>query len=69
MIIDTLAAAAKNALYPPVIRNALHAVIAQDPLSLPAGKYTVDGDNLFLPSPKAKRARWPNSARSTIVST
>ena len=48
MIIDTLAAAAKNALYPPVIRNALQAVIAQDPLSLPAGKYTVDGDNLFF---------------------
>jgi YhcH/YjgK/YiaL family protein len=47
MIIDTLTAAAKNALYPPVIRNALQAVIAQDPLSLPAGKYTVDGDNLF----------------------
>lgn len=48
MIIDTLAAAAKNALYSPVIRNALQAVIAQDPLSLPAGKYTVDGDNLFF---------------------
>jgi uncharacterized protein, YhcH/YjgK/YiaL family len=48
MIIDTLAAAAKNALYPPVIRNALQAVIAQAPLSLPAGKYTVDGDNLFF---------------------
>jgi YhcH/YjgK/YiaL family protein len=48
MIIDTLTAAAKNALYPPVIRNALQAVIAQDPLSLPAGKYTVDGDNLFF---------------------
>lgn len=48
MIIDTLAAAANNALYPPVIRNALQAVIAQDPLSLPAGKYTVDGDNLFF---------------------
>ncbi|MFT4292755.1 YhcH/YjgK/YiaL family protein [Enterobacter sp.] len=48
MIIDTLATAAKNALYPPVIRNALQAVIAQDPLSLPAGKYTVDGDNLFF---------------------
>jgi YhcH/YjgK/YiaL family protein len=48
MIIDTLAAAAKNTLYPPVIRNALKAVIAQDPLSLPEGKYTVDGDNLFF---------------------
>ena len=48
MIIDTLTAAAKNALYPPVIRNALQAVIAQDPLSLPEGKYTVDGDNLFF---------------------
>ncbi|HED3855557.1 YhcH/YjgK/YiaL family protein [Enterobacter soli] len=48
MIIDTLTAAAKNALYPPVIRNALQAVIAQDPLSLPTGKYTVDGDNLFF---------------------
>lgn len=48
MIIDTLAAAANNTLYPPVIRNALQAVIAQDPLSLPEGKYTVDGDNLFF---------------------
>ena len=48
MIIDTLAAAAKNALYPPVIRTALQAVIAQDPRSLPAGKYTVDGDNIFF---------------------
>ncbi|MGR5943918.1 YhcH/YjgK/YiaL family protein [Enterobacter sp. C4G1] len=48
MIIDTLATAAKNALYPPVIRTALQAVIAQDPLSLPAGKYTVDGDNIFF---------------------
>ncbi|MGS4681404.1 YhcH/YjgK/YiaL family protein [Enterobacter soli] len=48
MIIDTLTAVAKNALYPPVIRNALQAVIAQDPLSLPEGKYTVDGDNLFF---------------------
>lgn len=48
MIIDTLAAAAKNALYPPVIRTTLQAVIAQDPRSLPAGKYTVDGDNIFF---------------------
>lgn len=48
MIIDTLTAAAKNAFYPPVIRKALQAVIGQEPHSLPPGKYTIDGDNLFF---------------------
>ena len=48
MIIDTLTAAAKNTFYPPVIRRALQAVIQQEPHTLPAGKYTVDGDNLFF---------------------
>jgi YhcH/YjgK/YiaL family protein len=48
MIIDTLSAAAKNAFYPPVIRKALQAVAQQDPHTLPPGKYTVDGDNLFF---------------------
>ena len=48
MIIDTLTAAAKNTSYPRAIRKALHAVIAQDPHTLPAGKYTVEGDNLFF---------------------
>ena len=48
MIIDTLNAGAKNAFYPPVIRKALQAVAQQDPHSLPPGKYTVDGDNLFF---------------------
>ncbi|HHT7529428.1 TPA: YhcH/YjgK/YiaL family protein [Raoultella planticola] len=48
MIIDTLSAAAKNAFYPAVIKKALQAVAQQDPHTLPPGKYTVDGDNLFF---------------------
>lgn len=48
MIIDTLFNAEKNSFYPPVIRKALRAVIQQEPHSLPPGKYTVDGDNLFF---------------------
>lgn len=48
MIIDTLAAATNHPFYPPVIRKALQAVIAQDPHALPAGKYTVEGDNIFF---------------------
>lgn len=48
MIIDTLTAATKNTFYPSVIRRALQAVAQQDPHSLPPGKYTVDGDNLFF---------------------
>ncbi|MEN0613259.1 YhcH/YjgK/YiaL family protein [Klebsiella indica] len=48
MIIDTLTAAAKNNVYPPVIRKALQAVLQQDPQTLPPGKYTIDGDNLFF---------------------
>lgn len=48
MIIDTLTAAAKNSFYPPVIRQALLAVLQQEPHALPPGKYIVDGDNLFF---------------------
>ncbi|MBA7843358.1 YhcH/YjgK/YiaL family protein [Klebsiella sp. RHBSTW-00484] len=48
MIIDTLTAAAQNSFYPPVIRKALQAVLQQEPHTLPPGKYTVDGDNLFF---------------------
>lgn len=48
MIIDTLTAAAKNSFYPPVIRKALQAVLQQEQHTLPPGKYTVDGDNLFF---------------------
>ncbi|VTN13930.1 Domain of uncharacterised function (DUF386) [Raoultella terrigena] len=70
MIIDTLAAAAKNTFYPSVIRQALQAVAQQDPHSLPPGKYTVDGDNLFFTVVEGPDApRWRNSVRSTIVST
>lgn len=39
MIIDTLTAAAENELYPPVIRQALQAVLQQQPHALPPGKY------------------------------
>ncbi|PLM95370.1 YhcH/YjgK/YiaL family protein, partial [Klebsiella variicola] len=42
MIIDTLTAAAENELYPPVIRQALQAVLQQQPHALPPGKYTVE---------------------------
>lgn len=48
MIIDTLTAAAKNSFYPPVIRQALLAVLQQEPHALPPGKYIVDSDNLFF---------------------
>jgi len=48
MIIDTLSRAEKTTFYPAGIRQALHAVIAQDPHTLPPGKYIVDGDNLFF---------------------
>ena len=48
MIIDTLTAAAENELYPPVIRQALQAVLQQQPHALPPGKYTVESDNVFF---------------------
>lgn len=48
MIIDTLTGAEKNTFYPAAIRQALRAVIQQAPHTLPAGKYTVDGDNIFF---------------------
>ncbi len=38
MIIDTLTAAAENELYPPVIRQALQAVLQQQPHALPPGE-------------------------------
>lgn len=69
MIIDTLTAAAQNSFYPPVIRKALQAVLQQEPHTLPPGKYTVDGDNLFLPLLKAALNHWRSSARNIIVST
>lgn len=48
MIIDTLTGAEQNPFYPAAIRKALRAIIQQEPHTLPAGKYTVDGDNIFF---------------------
>ncbi len=67
MIIDTLTAAAENELYPPVIRQALQAVLQQQPHALPPGKYTVESDNVFLPSSKAIPGRWASNVRNIIV--
>jgi beta-galactosidase beta subunit len=51
-----------------VIKKALQAVAQQDPHTLPPGKYTVDGDNLFFTVVEGRRARCRSSARNFIVS-
>lgn len=48
MIIDTLAAAAGNPLYPAAIRKMLATIIESDPYSLPAGHYQVQGKQMFF---------------------
>lgn len=53
MIIDTLTAAAENELYPPVIRQALQAVLQQQPHALPPGNIPSRVIMCFLPSSKA----------------
>lgn len=48
MIIDTLSAAAEKLFYPPVIRRVLRTIMLQEPATLPSGKYTIEGDNIFF---------------------
>lgn len=48
MIIDTLTAAVDNPLYPAAIRRILAAIVELNPDTLPAGKYQVDGNQLFF---------------------
>lgn len=48
MIIDTLASALDNCLYPPVLRNVLQAIQTQHPSSLAPGKYEIQGEDIYF---------------------
>lgn len=48
MIIDTLAHAAHNPIYPAVIRRTLQAIEGHQPATLPAGRYEIQGDEIFF---------------------
>ena len=47
MIIDTLEQAAKNPLYPAVIRNTLQTIQANNPQTQAVGKYAIQGEEIF----------------------
>lgn len=47
MIIDTLAAAAHNPLYPSAIRQALQAIAESNPDALVPGRYEIQGNAMF----------------------
>ncbi|OAT34010.1 YjgK family protein [Buttiauxella brennerae ATCC 51605] len=48
MIIDKLSNAAHNPVYPQVIRHALQAIIANEPLQLANGKYPIEGELIYF---------------------
>ncbi|HEY3589126.1 MAG TPA: YhcH/YjgK/YiaL family protein [Buttiauxella sp.] len=48
MIIDKLDNAARNPVYPQVIRHALQAIIANQPQKLANGKYPIEGELIYF---------------------